>query len=669
MTGITFTANRIETGEAVWLTDDLSWTEDAARAFRFADDLVESARRAIARAERRNEVVAVYEMRGDDAVSRPSARETIRAAHGPSITPPADLHGAGSATPPVISPSMYRYDAVDHGVVRSRAAQFRDQVERRLSGALTEEEFKPLRLQNGLYLQLHAYMLRVAIPYGVLSSAQMRGLAGIARDFDRGFGHFTTRQNIQFNWIKLVEAPDILDRLASLEMHAIQTSGNCIRNVTADPLAGAAPGEIEDARVWAEIIRQWSTCHPEFAFLPRKFKIAISAAPEDRAATAFHDIGLRLVNAPSGDTGFRVLVGGGQGRTPRVARKLAHFVPTRHLLSYLEAIMRVYNAAGRRDNIYKARIKILVDAMGIEAFAEAVNNEWVSIEGSAVELPEEEFRRIAACFAPPELDEAPQPIQPDDIESRESQKSRASPVPLALPGFDLWARTNLLPHRLPHYVNVSLSLKSAGRPPGDASASEMEAMASMADRYGRGELRVTYTQNVIIPHVRRVDLAALYADLTAAGLAGAEEGLISDMIACPGLDYCNLANARSLPLADRIFRRFGDPDKRFEIGRLRLNISGCINAWGHHHAADIGILGVDKKGVEHFQISLGGRAGEDGAIGRIIGPSFAEADVPDAIETIIETYLGNKKEGELFEGYLARVGIEPIKEAVYGARG
>ena len=659
MTGVMFTANRIETGSAVWLSGDLSWTEDAARAFRFTDDLAETARLAVDRAARRNEIVAAYEMPVPDGAQRPSAREAIRAARGPSVMPPADHRPADPPAPPAVrppaaTPSIYRYDAIDRDIVRSRAAQFRDQVARRLSGALSEEEFKPLRLQNGLYLQLHAYMLRVAIPYGMLSSEQMRGLAGIARDFDRGFGHFTTRQNIQFNWIKLVEAPDILDRLAGLEMHAIQTSGNCIRNVTSDPLAGAAPEEIEDARIWAEIIRQWSTFHPEFAFLPRKFKIAISAAPEDRAATAFHDIGLRLVRSKGGEVGFRVLVGGGQGRTPRVARKLAHFVPKRHLLSYLEAIMRVYNAAGRRDNIYKARIKILVDAMGIEAFAEAVNNEWVAIEGSTVELPDEEFRRIAACFAPPVLDAPPTRTLSDDG------------VLSDLPGFALWSRTNLLPHRLPHYVNVSLSLKSIGRPPGDASASEMEAMAALADRYGCGELRVTYTQNVIIPHVRRTDLAAFYADLGTAGLAGGEEGLISDMIACPGLDYCNLANARSLPLADRIFHRFADPQRRLEIGPLRLNISGCINACGHHHAADIGILGVDKKGVEHFQITLGGRAGEDGAIGRIIGPSFAEGDVPDAIEIIVDTYLAGRRKGENFDHYLARVGIEPFKEAVYG---
>ena len=549
---------------------------------------------------------------------------------------------------------MYRYDEFDRAFLETRAAQFRDQVGRRLRGALSEEEFKPLRLQNGLYLQLHAYMLRIAIPYGVLSSDQLRGLAGIARDFDRGSGHFTTRQNIQFNWIRLVDAPDILDRLASFDMHAIQTSGNCIRNVTCDPLAGAAHDEIEDPRIWAEIIRQWSTLHPEFAFLPRKFKIAISAGAEDRAATGFHDIGLRIVRSRGGETGFRVLVGGGQGRTPRVARQLAHFIPKRHILSYLESVMRVYNAAGRRDNIYKARIKILVDDMGIDAFAEAVNTEWGLVRDTTTDLPQAEYERIAAYFAPPAL--------PD-----------ASPVPVALAtarrhdaSFAAWMRQNGLPHYHPGYANVVVSLKSAGRPPGDASASEMEAIADLADRHGTGEVRVTYQQNIIIPHVRRDALPALYQDAGAAGLGGAENGLVGDIIACPGLDYCNLANARSLPLADRIFRRFDDPARRAAIGRLQVNISGCINACGHHHAADIGILGVDKNGVEHYQITLGGRAGEAAAIGRIIGPSFAEDKVPAVIETIIDTYLAGRETDESFAAYLVRSGTDAVKQAVYG---
>lgn len=549
---------------------------------------------------------------------------------------------------------MYRYDEFDREFVKARAVQFRDQVERRLRGELTEEEFKPLRLQNGLYLQLHAYMLRVAIPYGVLSSAQMRGLAGIARDFDRGYGHFTTRQNIQFNWIKLIEAPDILDRLAQFDMHAIQTSGNCIRNVTCDPLAGAAHDEIEDARLWCEAIRQWSTLHPEFSFLPRKFKIAVSAGAEDRAATGFHDIGLRLVRGQDRQTGFRVLVGGGQGRTPRVGRELARFVQKDHILSYLEAVMRVYNAAGRRDNIYKARIKILVDAMGIDTFATAVAEQWKLVKGTTVELPETEYRRIASYFAPPFLEQTPSP-QPGLAEARSDD-----------PAFDRWVRVNALPHFSPDHVNASISLKSAGRPPGDASASEMEALAGLAESYGQGELRVAYTQNVIIPHVHKADLPALHEGLTIAGLGGAEEGLIGDMIACPGLDYCNLANARSLPVADRIFKRFEDPARRVEIGPLRLNISGCINACGHHHAADIGILGVDKKGVEHYQITVGGRAGEAAAVGRIIGPSFAEDEVPGVIETIVDTYVASRRRQETFADFLRRVDVAVLKDAVYG---
>ena len=552
---------------------------------------------------------------------------------------------------------MYKYDNLDQSFLQSRSAQFRDQVQRRLSGALSEDEFKPLRLQNGLYLQLHAYMLRVAIPYGVLSSDQLRGLAGIARDFDRGFGHFTTRQNIQFNWIKLVEAPDILDRLAALGMHAIQTSGNCIRNTTTDPLAGAAHDEIANPLGWCEIIRQWSTLHPEFAFLPRKFKIAVSAGATDRAATGFHDIGLRMIKNRGGEIGFRVLVGGGQGRTPRAAQVLNAFLPTRHLLSYLEAILRVYNAAGRRDNIYKARIKILVEAMGISAFADAVNGEWLGLQSNqsnGLDLPIAEQNRILAHFAPPVL----KPVRDGSAEVLARRRADA--------GFDHWAASNIHPHWHPGYSSASVSLKQIGRPPGDASASEMMAIADLADQFGRGELRITYTQNIIIPHIKLIDLPAFYDGLVKAGLAGAEEGLIGDIIACPGLDYCNLANARSLPVADRIFARFDDPARRHDIGPIRLNISGCINACAHHHAADIGVLGVNKKGVEHFQITLGGKAGEAAQIGKILGPSFAEDDVPDAIETIINLYLGVRRKGETFAACLDRLGIAPFKEALYG---
>lgn len=554
---------------------------------------------------------------------------------------------------------MYKYDKIDRQFLASRSAQFRDQVNRRLAGDLTEDEFKPLRLQNGLYLQLHAYMLRVAIPYGVLSSAQLRGLAGIARDFDRGFGHFTTRQNIQFNWIKLVETPDILDRLASFDMHAIQTSGNCIRNVTSDPYAGAAADELEDPRGWCEIIRQWSTLHPEFAFLPRKFKIAVSAGAEDRAATGFHDIGLRITKSLSGDVGFRVLVGGGQGRTPRVAQQLTRFLPKRHLLSYLEAILRVYNAAGRRDNIYKARIKILVEAMGIEAFREAVNAEWLLIKDSNVDLPLGEQERILAQFQPVTL--------PEFDQNRVAEVLAALAVTrCAEPDFDRWVSRNVSSHYQPGYVNVTVSLKAAGRPPGDASASEMEMLAALADNHGQDELRISYAQNVIIPHVRLADLHVVYCKLAACGLGGGEEGLISDMIACPGLDYCNLANARSLPLADKIFRQFGDPAIRHDIGNLRLNISGCINACGHHHAADIGILGVNKKGVEHYQISVGGKAGETAGVGRILGPSFDEDNVVSAIGRLIDFYRSQRcSADEDFATMLARTDIADIKEAVY----
>ena len=556
---------------------------------------------------------------------------------------------------------MYQYDNIDREFLADRVAQFRDQVKRRLAGELTEEQFRPLRLQNGLYLQLHAYMLRVAIPYGVLSSDQLRGLAGIARDYDRGFGHFTTRQNIQFNWIKLIDTPDILERLAALDMHAIQTSGNCIRNVTSDPFAGAAADEIEDPRGWCEIIRQWSTLHPEFAFLPRKFKIAVSAGAEDRAATGFHDIGLRLVKNEDGETGFRVLVGGGQGRTPRVAQPVMAFLETRHLLSFLEAILRVYNAAGRRDNIYKARIKILVEAMGIAAFREAVLEEWQKIKATAVELPAAEQTRILAQFAPPVF-------PPIEVAVLRSEEQSIAALRRTDAGFDRWMRRNVQPHFQLGYVNVSVSIKSLGRPPGDASASEMEAIAALADQCGIGELRVTYTQNLIIPHVRQSALIALYDGLTALNLSGGEEGLIGDMIACPGLDYCNLANARSLPLADKIFAQFSDPSIRQEIGPLRLNISGCINACGHHHAADIGILGVNKKGVEHFQITLGGRAGEAAAVGSILGPSFGEEDVPAAIARMIQVYLECRHSpDEIFASFVTRVGVTPFKEALYDA--
>ncbi len=550
---------------------------------------------------------------------------------------------------------MYRYDDFDRDFLKDRNKEFRAQVARRLSGALSEDEFKPLRLMNGLYLQLHAYMLRVAIPYGVLDSRKMRRLGEIARRWDRGFGHWTTRQNIQFNWIELSDMPDILDALAEVDMHAIQTSGNCIRNVTADPYAGAAADEIEDPRVWAEIIRQWSTNHPEFTFLPRKFKIAITGAVEDRAAVLFHDIGLRIVGGPGGTVGFRIYVGGGQGRTPLVAQEIRSFLPQEHLLSYLEAMLRVYNLHGRRDNIYKARIKILVNALGIDAYREQVEEEWERIRDHEIEMPEEEKERIRAHFAPPVL--APRTHDAASIAERRSRDA----------GFDRWMRRNVVAHRNPDYAIVSIAFKEPGRPPGDASADEMDAVADLSERFGTGEIRVTYQQNLVLPHVARADLEALYDALSAAGLAAGNTDLVTDIIACPGLDYCNLANARSIPVAQAITERFADPAKAEDIGDLRLNISGCINACGHHHAGHIGILGVDKKGTEHYQITLGGSAGDDASVGTILGPSFPAEEVPDAIDNIIETYRAHRRDGEAFLATYRRIGAEPFKEALYEA--
>ena len=549
---------------------------------------------------------------------------------------------------------MYRYDDFDRQFLNDRNAEFRDQVARRLAGELSEDEFKPLRLMNGLYLQLHAYMLRVAIPYGVLSSAQLRKLAEIARRWDRGFGHWTTRQNIQFNWIKLVDAPDILDSLAEVDMHALQTSGNCIRNVTADPLAGVAADEIEDPRIWAEVIRQWSTLHPEFSFLPRKFKIAVTGALEDRAAIAFHDIAIRIVGGPRGAKGFQVLVGGGQGRTPYVAQEIRGYLEQDHLLSYLEAILRVYNLHGRRDNIYKARIKILVNAIGIDAFRDEVEAEWLRIRDEAVDLASEEVERIRAHFAPRALPKVA--ARAHLITARRETD----------PDFDRWLRNNVTAHRDPNYAIATIAFKEPGRPPGDVTADEMDAVAAIAERFSGDELRITYQQNVVLPYVARGDLIALYDALRAAGLAAAGAEMITDIIACPGLDYCNLANARSIPVAMAITDRFASPDRAEEIGPLRLNISGCINACGHHHAGHIGILGVDKKGTEHYQITLGGSGGDDAAIGKIVGPSFAAEDVPDAIEKIVDTYIELRDGGETFLATHSRVGNAPFKEALYG---
>ena len=553
---------------------------------------------------------------------------------------------------------MYRYDEFDAAFVAQRVSQFRGQVERRLSGALTEEEFKPLRLMNGLYLQLHAYMLRVAIPYGTLSARQMRSLADIARRYDRGYGHFTTRQNIQFNWPKLADVPDILDELASVEMHAIQTSGNCIRNVTADQFAGVAADEIEDPRITAEVIRQWSTLHPEFTFLPRKFKIAVTGAPNDRAAVRFHDIGLQMRRNLAGEPGFEVLVGGGQGRTPVIAEQVRSFLPKMHLLSYLEAILRVYNMLGRRDNLYKARIKILVQQIGIEEFRRLVEEEWSAMDRQEIDLPEEERGRIEAYFAPPAY------------ESAEAEPPALAERYVAEPAFARWLDSSLSEHREPGYGIVTISLKPIGvleRAPGDASAEQMEAVAELAERYSLGEIRVTHEQNLVLPDVKLADLYEVWRGLEAAGLATPNVGLVSDIIACPGLDYCNLANARSIPVAQRIGERFADLDRQHEVGPLKIKISGCINACGHHHAGDIGILGVDRKGVEYYQITLGGRADENAAIGDIVGPSFDYDRVVDAVGDIVETYLDHRHTGETFAETYARVGLPPFKEKLYAA--
>ncbi len=545
---------------------------------------------------------------------------------------------------------MYRYDEFDRTLVAERIAQFRDQVRRRLDGTLSEEAFKPLRLMNGLYLQLHAYMLRVAIPYGTLSSRQLRRLAEIARRFDKGYGHFTTRQNIQFNWVRLADVPEILEALAEVEMHAIQTSGNCIRNVTADPLAGVAADELADARVYAEIVRQWSTLHPEFSFLPRKFKIAVSAAETDRAALRVHDIGLRLHRGADGALGFEVMVGGGQGRTPVLAKTIRDFLPERDLLSYLEAVLRVYNLLGRRDNIYKARIKILVKELGAEAFAARVEDEWRRIKDDALRLPDEELRRIRAYFAPPAYED----LADDD------------PDPAREPaGFADWLRANVTRHRRPGYAIVTASLKPIGGVPGDATAPQMEGVAEIAERFGFGEVRVTYKQNLVLPDIRKADLPAVWRALDGLGLATANAGLVTDIIACPGLDYCNLANARSIPIARRLGERFAALDRQRDLGPITLNISGCINACGHHHVANIGILGVDKKGTEFYQITLGGAADGAGAIGAIVGPAFAEHEVVDAVEAILEVYLNERLPGERFVETCRRIGLAPFKEKLY----
>ncbi len=543
---------------------------------------------------------------------------------------------------------MYRYDEFDTRFVAERVEQFRGQVARRLSGELNEDQFKPLRLMNGLYLQLHAYMLRIAVPYGTLDARQLRMLAHIARRYDKGYGHFTTRQNIQFNWPRLVDVPDILAELATVEMHAIQTSGNCIRNVTADHFAGAAADEIADPRPIAEIVRQWSTLHPEFSFLPRKFKIAVGGSPHDRAALKFHDLAIEIVRNAAGETGYRVLVGGGMGRTPYIGYVVGEFVAPPDILAFLEAVMRVYNEQGRRDNLYKSRIKILANALGPEEMRRQVMVEFAEIrQAGTLEIPAEELARIDAYFAPPEF-ESLDDAMPDDADFRN------------------WTRTNTHPHRAPGYAIVTISLKPIGGVPGDASHQQLDAIADLMDAHGIGEIRVSHEQNLVLPHVRKRDLPAIHARLAALGLATPNAGLVTDIIACPGLDYCDLANARSIPIAQRISERFADLDRQHTIGELKIKISGCINACGHHHAGHIGILGVDKKGVEFYQLQLGGSGAEDASIGEILGPGFGEHEIVDAVERVIAAYLALRTgPAERFLDTYRRVGIVPFKNVAY----
>ncbi|WP_186397022.1 nitrite/sulfite reductase [Stappia sp. TSB10GB4] len=550
---------------------------------------------------------------------------------------------------------MYRYDEFDAHFVSARVDQFRDQVRRRLAGDLTEDQFKPLRLMNGVYLQLHAYMLRVAIPYGTLNARQMRRLAHIARTYDRGYGHFTTRQNIQFNWPRLKDVPDILAQLAEVEMHAIQTSGNCIRNVTADHFSGAAADEILDPRPYAEILRQWSSLHPEFSYLPRKFKIAVTGAPHDRAAVQVHDIGLQAVRDAEGNVGFRVFVGGGLGRTPMVGRLVREFLPEADLLAYSEAILRVYNRYGRRDNKYKARIKILVHETGLEELKADIEAEFAEIRDGVLRLPSSEIDRIAAYFAPPAFAAA------------NGDEAVLEAAIAADPALAAFAARNVHPHRAPGYASLTISLKPIGKAPGDATAEQMEVVADLAERYGHDEIRVSHEQNLVLPHVRRRDIPAIHAALAEAGLAEANAGLVTDIIACPGLDYCALATARSIPVAQRISERFAAPERQREIGDLKIKISGCINACGHHHVGHIGILGVEKKGEEYYQITLGGSADENTSIGEIIGRGFSYDEVVDAIEKVVDTYVGLRETPQ--EDFLAayrRVGDQPFKEALYG---
>jgi sulfite reductase (NADPH) hemoprotein beta-component len=548
-----------------------------------------------------------------------------------------------------VDPNMYRYDEFDAQFVSERVEQFAGQVARRLSGELTEDQFKPLRLMNGLYLQLHAYMLRIAVPYGTLSSRQMRRLAHITRTYDKGFGHFTTRTNLQLNWIKLVDVPQILRELAEVEMHCIQTSGNCVRNITADQFAGATGEEIEDPRPLAEIIRQWSSLHPEFTFLARKFKIAVGACEQDRAAMQYHDMAVQVVKNAQGRIGYKVMAGGGMGRTPYIAHVMSEFVEREDILAYLEAVLRVYNQDSRRDNIHKQRIKILINTIGPEEMRRRVAREFEELKRmGTLQLPQEELDRITAYFAPPRFETG----LPDTI-------------PDAGPDFADWVQTNVHKHRALGYAIATITLKTPGQVPGDATADQMDTIADLMDRFSVGEVRVTHEQNLVLPHVRKKDLPAIYAKLKELDFASPNAGLITDIIACPGLDYCDLANARSIPIAQSIAKKFENLARQHEIGELKIKISGCINACGHHHAGHIGILGVDKKGVEFYQLQLGGSGAEDASIGEVMGPGFTEHEIADAVERVVNAYLKTRKPGERFLDTYRRLGMAPFKDAAY----
>ena len=550
---------------------------------------------------------------------------------------------------------MYRYDNYDHRMVTERVGQFRDQTRRFLAGQLTEDEFRPLRLQNGLYIQKYAPMLRISVPYGLLSSTQLRKLAHIGRKYDRGYGHFTTRQNIQYNWPRLEDVPDILAELATVEMHAIQTSGNCIRNITSDHFAGIAGDEIIDPRPYAELLRQWAAFHPEFAYLPRKFKIGVSGSAADRVVTLIHDIGVHAINGPDRTIGFTVLVGGGLGRTPMIGHVIREFLPRAEILNYLDAILRVYNRFGRRDNKWKARIKVLVKEMTPEIFTRHVETEWERLRGGPATVPDEEIERLAAHFTAPPYEH----LSGDDASFRAALADNR--------GFANWVKRNVFPHKVPGYAAVTLSLKKTGVPPGDATSDQMDAIADLADAYSFGELRVSHEQNLIFADVKQSALLPLWAELKALGVATPNVGLLTDIVCCPGGDFCSLANAKSIPIAEAIQRRFDDLDYVYDIGEIDLNISGCMNACGHHHVGNIGILGVDKNGSEWYQVSIGGAQGDSASLGKVIGPSFAAHEMPDVVARLIDVYVANRHEDERFIETVRRVGIEPFKERVYAA--